>query len=97
MSVLSDFYNGKLYPHEEINKYDPDLKPLNEKIETEREVWLKNILTGEEFERFEDLQECYYKTYDYWEEKGFFYGFKLGALFMLEILTSKEDLFRSKN
>ncbi len=94
MSILKDFFDGKLYPHEEINTYDPALKQINEKIETEREVWLKNVLTGEEFKRFEDLQECYDEAYDYWEEKGFMYGFKLGMLMMHEIMEGKKDMLK---
>ncbi len=98
MSLLSDFYNGKLYPYEELNTHDPDFKPIGDKISSEKYGWLKKLLSEKEFIRFEDkLQAYYYEANNYWSEKGFLYGFKLGALFMFDILAEKDNLFSNKD
>ncbi len=90
MSLLSDFYSGKLYPYEELNKHNPDFKPIGDKIEAEKYGWLKNVLSERDFRRFEEkLQVYYYDAHDYWQEKGFMYGFRLAVMLIAEIYTGK--------
>ncbi len=87
MSILSDFYSGELYPCEKLNTHNPDFKPIGDKISDERDGWLKKRLSEKDFARFEDkLQAYYYEAHDYWQEKGFMYGFRLAVMMMIEIL-----------
>jgi hypothetical protein len=95
MSILEAFFTGKIQPYYNLNNhFDPAYKPISEKISAERDDWLKQKLTEEEYERFEKLESYYYEANSYWQEKTFMYSFKLGSLLMLEILTGNDDLFK---
>ena len=95
MSILTDFFNGKVSPYLNINAYDPDFKPITDQIADERENWLRKRLSEAEYERFEKLEGLYYELIDLWQKKSFNYSFKLGSLLMIEILTGNEELFEN--
>jgi hypothetical protein len=94
MSILADFFKGKVSPYHNLNVYDYVFKPINQQIESEKENWLKKRLSEDEYERFEKLEDLYYEKINLWQQKIFNYSFKLGSLLMLEILTGNEDLFK---
>lgn len=94
MSVLEDFYDGKVQPYENITVRDPGHDPIEEKIADERENWLRKLLSEKDYERYEKLESLYHDSATWWERKHFVYGFRLGALMMTEVLTGTEDLFK---
>ncbi len=94
MSLLTDFYYGRIMPIDDLGKSDPKSKPYLDEIEAEKERWLKKKLSEEAYEEFDEIiQPLYYDAGTSWEQKGFSYGFRLGAMMMIEILTGNENLF----
>ena len=90
MSILKDFYDGNVQPYDKINARDPDYDAVSKEIDSQVENWLRKKLTDEDFEKFDKLQDLYCDCAYKRERRGFAYGFKLGALMMIEVLTEKE-------
>ena len=93
MSVLKDFYHGRIHPFEDLNGKAPEAeyKTYREKIEAEKERWLRKKLSEEDYDHFNEvLQPLFWDIGCYWEERGFTYGFKLGATIMIDVLTGNK-------
>ena len=90
-SLLTELFNGNLYPNEKFvhtSKY----KQVNKSISKEMDFW-KKTLSGDNFERLEDLQGLLCQTGSMENEHYFSLGFKLGTLIMIEVFSAKEGLF----
>lgn len=92
-SILEELYNGRIYPAERIVPQDPEYRPINRKIGEEKE-YLKKKLSEEDLNRLSELEDMYTKSTSIEESESFSYGFKLGSLLMIEILTSRNELVR---
>jgi hypothetical protein len=96
MSILRDFYNGRILPYDDLSERAPSYEHISEEIEAEKNKWLTRKLSEEDLYRFsEELEPLYYKLGGHFEANGFTYGFKLGALMMIEVFTGNDDLFKS--
>ncbi len=89
MSILETWYNGELYPGEEIVSRNPGYRPLGEKIGKERE-YFKSKLSPEDKERFEEWDGLLLTSSSMNSYANFSYGFKLGALLMCEVFNGDE-------
>lgn len=94
MSVLKDFFDGKVQPYHNLNVYDPDFKAITLQIDDEKENWLKKYPSDDTRKSIEKLEDLYLEYYALGQEKSFIYSFKLGVLLMLEILTGNDDMFK---
>lgn len=95
-SILQELYNGTIYPDELIISKDPKYWPLNKKISVTMGMW-KNKLSKDDFMALESLQDLCSQVDSMHSEASFMYGFKLGALIMIEVMTEKEGLVCNKD
>lgn len=92
-TILEELYDGNIYPDELIVPKDPEYPPLREKMSGVLEMWKKK-LSEEDYSQFESLLDLRSEMSSMEASASFVYGFKLGALIMLEVLGGKEDIVR---
>ena len=86
MSILKDWYDGHIYPSEEINPNSPEYCALEEKIQQEQDYFSKQFSTAEK-ERFEQFTTLIYEQSDLFAFASFAYALKLGLLLMYELMA----------
>jgi hypothetical protein len=91
-SILEELYYGQIYPFERIVPQDPEYRPLNQKISKIKETWQEK-LAADDYESLEELLKLCCDSSVLEACASFGYGFKLGALTMLEVLGGKEGDF----
>ncbi len=87
MSILKDWYNGQLYPAEEIVPREEKYRQLQRKIEQER-GYFEAQFTPKDRERFDALNCLMLEQSSLYAYANFAYGFKLGLLLLCEVITS---------
>ncbi|GBF32095.1 hypothetical protein DCCM_0286 [Desulfocucumis palustris] len=92
-SILEELYEGNIYPNELIISKDPEYRPLNKKISGMLAMWKKK-LSEDEYNQLEKLLDLRSQSSLLEASQSFMYGFKLGALIMMEVLTGKDELVR---
>ena len=92
-TILEELYDGNIYPDELIISKDPEYRPLNKKISEAMEMWKKKLSEGD-FEQLEALLDLRCKSSSLDATASFMYGFRLGAVIMIEVLTGKEEIVR---
>ena len=90
-SILEELFYGQFFPFERIVPHDPGYRPLNQKISGLKQK-LQERLPAEDYQTLKELLDLgcdsgLMETY-----ASFEYGFKLGALLMLEVLGGKGKL-----
>ena len=90
-SILEELFYGHLYPFERIVPQDPGYHPLNQKISDIKET-LEEKLPAEDYQTLEDLFDLDCDSSVMEAYASFEYGFKLGALMMMEVLGGKGEL-----
>ncbi|MCX4299578.1 MAG: hypothetical protein OSJ73_21605 [Lachnospiraceae bacterium] len=90
MDVLEEFYNGKLFPSQQIMPEDvTTYRRIAKKTGKERD-YLMEILSKEDAKRFKEFDELVFQQSDMIAYANFKYGFQLGSKMMSEILTDKK-------
>ena len=86
--ILEELYLGRLYPLEQIVPQDPEFHTVNEKRSSLMEI-LETRLPAEDYQTVEELLDvdCNISVMEAYA--SFEYGFKLGALMMLEVMDMK--------
>ena len=85
---LEELYYGHIRPFERIVPQDPEYRPLNRKISDIKET-LQTKLSAEDYQALKELLELYCNSGVLESAASFGYGFKLGALVMLEVLGGR--------
>lgn len=93
-SILEELYSGNIYPDELIISRDPEYHLLNQKISDAIDVW-KSKLSKDDFTALEELMDLRTQEDAMHAEASFMYGFKLGAMIVIEVMTGKEELVRN--
>lgn len=93
-NILEELYNGKIYPAELIISKDTQYRTLNQKFSDKMESW-KNKLTEDDYMQLEALLDLRNETSEMESMASYMYGFKLGALIMVEVLTGMGELARN--
>ena len=90
-SILEELYLGHLYPLEQIVPQDPEFHSANEKKSGLIKI-LETRLSAEDFQTVEELLDvdCNISVMEAYASFG--YGFKLGALVILEVLGNNGEL-----
>ena len=90
-SILEELYLGRLYPLEQIVPQDPEFHSANEKKSGLIKI-LETRLPAEDFQTVEELLDvdCNISVMEAYA--SFAYGFKLGALVILEVLGNNGEL-----
>ena len=89
--LLEELYYGHIRPFERIVPQDPGYRPLNQKISDIKET-LQEKLSAEDYQALAELLGLYCDSGVLEAAASFGYGFKLGALMMLEVLGGKGEL-----
>jgi hypothetical protein len=84
-SILDELFYGHIRPFERIVPQDPQYRPLNQKISGIKQA-LQAKLPAEDYQALEEMLELYCDSGVLESAASFGYGFKLGALIMLEVL-----------
>jgi predicted metallo-beta-lactamase superfamily hydrolase len=90
-TILEELYDGNIYPDELIVSKDPEYRPLNQEISNTMKIW-RSKLSEDDYEQLEALMDLRCKSTSMEASATFMYGFKLGAIIMIEVLTEKEKL-----
>ncbi len=88
MSILKELFLGNIHPGEHILPVNSKYQKTTEKILDEMAYWEKK-LSREELNKLESLYALCSTASAMTEEQSFIYGFRLGALLMIEILYNK--------
>ncbi len=95
-SILEELYDGNIYPDELIISKDPEYHSINKEISATMEIW-KNKLSKDDFERLEALSDLCCKSSSMDSAASFMYGFRLGAMIIIEVVAGKETLVRRRD
>jgi hypothetical protein len=87
--ILEKLYYGHIRPFERIIPQDPEYRPLNRKISDIKQT-LQKKLPPEDYQTLEGLLGLCCDSSVLEAYASFEYGFKLGALIMLEVLGGEE-------
>ncbi len=90
-SILEELFYGQFFPFERIVPQDPGYRPLNRK-ESDIKQKLQAKLPAEDYQTLEELLNLSCDSSVMEAYASFEYGFKLGALLMLEMLGGKGKL-----
>lgn len=95
-SILHDFYYGRVIPWERRNPYAEEQREINRKIESE-ERYFVGKMSLDDCKRFEAFKNLLSQAYSMDEVDIFSHGFKLGALFMLEVFADENNPLHGEN
>lgn len=95
-TILEELYEGNIYPDEFIIPKNPEYRPLNQKISDTIKT-LKERLSEDDYKQLEELLDMRCETSTQDAAASFLYGFKLGAVILIEVLTGKEELVRGED
>lgn len=90
-SILQGLYDGEIFPDEQIVPKDPEYRSMSKKL-GEQKAYFKQKLSEEDSKKFEEFDDLYCQTRSMDSEASFMYGFRLGAMLMIEVFTGKEEL-----
>lgn len=91
MSIIKDFYGGKICPVESIFPQDTKYRPLSNEIGKERDYFASK-LPPEDKERFQKWHNLLCECDEMTEYANFSYGFRMGAMLICEIFTGEENV-----
>ncbi|MFT9078651.1 DUF6809 family protein [Ethanoligenens sp.] len=83
-SILTELYNGNVYPFERICPTDPAYRSINREI-SEIKQYLKGKLSDEDKQQLENLENLHCQSTTMELTDTFIYGFRLAALMMIEV------------
>jgi len=92
-SLIHHLFNGELNPSEIIGTSNDELLKIYEKLGELKPNLLKK-LPSNVFSDLEQVDNLTEEAHDIHSRECFVYGFKLGAMLILEILSSKDELIR---
>ncbi len=89
-SMIHELYFGRISPWERERIHTREYSELNKKID-DIVAHFKNLLSPEEYARFEEMQNLRAQTDIIDDVTLFEYSFRLGALMMIDIFGFKEN------
>ena len=89
-SLLEQLYCGEFFPCENIRPTDPEYLPSRREAAKE-DQWLRKRLGEEDLKHYERLYELSMDENYMNDCASFIYGFRYGALLMLEIMTGQDS------
>ena len=90
-TILRHLYDGEINPSEIIGMSNEELLAIYAKI-GDAKAALYEKLTHCALEELEHIDELADKAQSIHGRKCFMYGFKLGAILIMEVLSNKDDL-----
>lgn len=90
-SILEDLFEGKLHPDDYIVSKNPQYRPINRKMSAAVER-CKDKFSETDFQLLEEVLDLYGRSHSMHSAASFVHGFKMGALMMIEVFTSSDEL-----
>ena len=90
-SIIQHLFDGEINPSEIIGTSNDELLIIYEKLGKEKPELLDK-LPLDILANYEHIEELDDKAHVIYNRECFVYGFKLGAMLILEVLSSKNDL-----
>ena len=90
-SILEELFYGQIFPFERIVPQDPEYRPINQK-KSDIKQRLQKRLPAEDYKALEGLLDLDCDSSVMEAYASFAYGFKLGALVILEVLGNNGEL-----
>jgi predicted esterase len=90
-TILEELYDGQIFPDELIVPKNPEYRQLNREISAMKETWHKK-LSETDYQSLESFLQLYCRSNALESAASFVYGFKLGAMIMLEVSAGKGEL-----
>lgn len=88
-SFMYDLYFGNLVPWERGRSQDPAYTPINRKI-SDIKVHFKGLLSPEEYQKFEEMEELKAQSGAIEDVDLFAYGLSMGILLMIDVFNFKD-------
>lgn len=88
-SVMQNLYWGNLVPWERGRPQDPSYAPITQKA-SEINKHFKDILSPEEYKRFEEMEDLETERKNMEEIQLFEYAFRMGVLMMIDVFNFTE-------
>lgn len=92
-TILEELFDGYIFPAELIVPQNPEYWALNQKTAGLKETWQKK-LSEDEYQALQTLLELHCQSMALEISASFEYGFKLGAMIMMEVLGGRGKLVR---
>lgn len=89
-NVISELYHGNLRPCDRGFRNDTDFAITMEAF-AQQEDKLRELLTGESAERFDELMSCHNSIVDTMSYENFKTGFQLGVMMVMEAVNENES------
>ena len=90
-SILENFFNGKINPSEHSVPFSREREAVNKKVQEEK-GYFRKILSPEDYNRLNDLENLYTESSNFVNVETFKHGFTLGALMITEVFLEQEGL-----
>ncbi|MCQ1530410.1 DUF6809 family protein [Lutispora saccharofermentans] len=87
-AILEELYNGNIYPAELIVPKAPRYRQINKEIYEMLKAW-ENKLPEGDYKLLEELLDLHCQSSSMEAFASFVYGFRLGAMIMLDVLNEK--------
>ena len=89
-NVISELYHGNLRPCDRGFRNDTDFA-ITMQAFVHREGKLRELLTGESAQRFDEMVSCHNNIVDTMSYENFKTGFQLGAMMVMEAVNENES------
>ena len=89
MGILEDLYSGRIYPSEKIVPKEKNYRTISKEVGEFREYFRKKI-AQEDKDKFNQWGELVHDTHYMECYANFSYGFRLGILLLIDVLTDYE-------
>ncbi len=91
MNLLKDLYSGKIYPFENIVPTDKEYRPTSEKAGELRDYFQEKS-SPEDKGKFRQWEQYTHEVHCMECFANFSYGFRLGAVLLLDLLNGVERM-----
>ena len=91
MSILEQFANGDIHPHERACNNDPEYRSICHELESLKEKLFHSLGEADK-KMFEEFLEIQLDESNLHDISTFIHGYRLGALMTMEVFTYNNEL-----
>ena len=85
-SILQQLFDGEIFPSENIKPNDPQYNEAKKAL-AEATDYLLSVLSSENLDRFQKINELYYETASIYNYECFAHGFRLAVTLMVDAMS----------
>ena len=89
-SILQQLFDGELFPSENIRPDSSAYNEMDKALSEEIDCFL-NILSGDNLDRFQKINDLYCKTTSIYNYECFAHGFRLAVALMVEAMNGRDS------